>query len=153
MPQIMETKARGETGGTDRWTRWMPLKQVMHCTSLRPEPGQERTGPSPLPRYSARGVLRQAPAQASDCSTVAPTGAPSREVEMHEAGGVGSDPMGLMLGGKLALARVDVAVVERHSTPKPAAARAGVLQSRPPEAFDQRGIVARSWVRLCWGRA
>ncbi len=72
---------------------------------------------------------------------------------MHEVVIVGSDPTGLMLSGKLALARVDVAVVERRSTPELADSRAGELHSRPLEVFYQRGMVMRSWVRLCWGRA
>jgi len=56
---------------------------------------------------------------------------------------VGGGPTGLMLAGELALAGVDVAVVERRESQDLASARAGGLHSRTIEEFDQRGIAER----------
>ena len=56
---------------------------------------------------------------------------------------VGAGPTGLMLAGELALAGVDVAIVERRSDQTFADARAGGLHSRTIEVLDQRGIAER----------
>ena len=56
---------------------------------------------------------------------------------------VGAGPTGLVLGGELALAGVDVAIVERRPNQELAGSRAGGLSSRTLEVFDQRGIVDR----------
>src|ERR1700758_3267854 len=55
----------------------------------------------------------------------------------------GGGPTGLMLAGELALAKVDVAIVERRATHDLAGMRAGGLHSRTIEVFDQRGIADR----------
>jgi 2-polyprenyl-6-methoxyphenol hydroxylase-like FAD-dependent oxidoreductase len=55
----------------------------------------------------------------------------------------GGGPTGLMLAGELALAGVDVAVVERRASQDLMGARAGGLHSRTIEVFDQRGIADR----------
>jgi len=55
----------------------------------------------------------------------------------------GAGPTGLMLAGELALAGVDVAIVERRPNQELAGSRAGGLSSRTLEVFDQRGIVDR----------
>src|SRR5947208_15693639 len=73
----------------------------------------------------------------------------------------GGGPTGLMLAAELALARVDVAIVERRAGQELAGSRAGGLQSRTIEIFDQRGIADRflaegqvaqvngfAWIRL-----
>src|SRR6266446_5273671 len=52
-------------------------------------------------------------------------------------------PTGLMLAGELALAGVDVAVVERRPTQDLPGSRAGGLHSRTIEILDQRGIADR----------
>ena len=56
---------------------------------------------------------------------------------------VGGGPTGLMLAGELALAGVDVAIVERRLTQDIDGARAGGLHSRSIEVLDQRGIAER----------
>jgi 3-(3-hydroxy-phenyl)propionate hydroxylase len=55
----------------------------------------------------------------------------------------GAGPTGLMLAGELALAGVDVAIVERRPDQALAGSRAGGLSSRTLEVLDQRGIVDR----------
>ena len=74
---------------------------------------------------------------------------------------VGGGPTGLMLAGELALAEVDVAIVERRSSQDLTGSRAGGLHSRTIEVLDQRGIADRflsqgkvaqvagfAWIRL-----
>ena len=74
---------------------------------------------------------------------------------------VGGGPTGLMLAGELALAGVDVAVVERRPNQNLAGSRAGGLHARTIEVLDQRGIADRflaegktaqivgfAWIRL-----
>jgi 3-(3-hydroxy-phenyl)propionate hydroxylase len=55
----------------------------------------------------------------------------------------GGGPTGLMLAGELALAEVDVAIVERRANQDLPGLRAGGLHSRTIEIFDQRGIADR----------
>ena len=55
----------------------------------------------------------------------------------------GGGPTGLMLAGELALAGVDVAIVERRDSQELAGSRAGGLHSRTIEMLDQRGIADR----------
>jgi 2-polyprenyl-6-methoxyphenol hydroxylase-like FAD-dependent oxidoreductase len=55
----------------------------------------------------------------------------------------GGGPAGLMLAGELALAGVDVTIVERRANQELAGSRAGGLHPRTIELFDQRGIADR----------
>jgi 2-polyprenyl-6-methoxyphenol hydroxylase-like FAD-dependent oxidoreductase len=55
----------------------------------------------------------------------------------------GGGPTGLMLAGELALAGVDVAIVERRPSQDLPGSRAGGLHSRTIEILDQRGIADR----------
>ena len=55
----------------------------------------------------------------------------------------GGGPTGLMLAGELALARVDVAIVERRASQDLDGSRAGGLHARTIEVLDQRGIAER----------
>jgi 3-(3-hydroxy-phenyl)propionate hydroxylase len=55
----------------------------------------------------------------------------------------GGGPTGLMLAGELALASVEVAIVERRASQDLAGSRAGGLHSRTIEVLDQRGIADR----------
>ena len=55
----------------------------------------------------------------------------------------GGGPTGLMLAGELALAGVDVVIVERRASQDVDGSRAGGLHSRTIEVLDQRGIADR----------
>ncbi len=55
----------------------------------------------------------------------------------------GGGPTGMMLAGELALAGVDVVIVERRASQHLDGSRAGGLHSRTIEALDQRGIADR----------
>jgi 2-polyprenyl-6-methoxyphenol hydroxylase-like FAD-dependent oxidoreductase len=56
---------------------------------------------------------------------------------------VGAGPTGLMLAGELALAGVDVAIVERRTGQDVIGSRSGGLHARTIEVLDQRGIADR----------
>jgi 2-polyprenyl-6-methoxyphenol hydroxylase-like FAD-dependent oxidoreductase len=55
----------------------------------------------------------------------------------------GGGPTGLMLAAELALAQVDVVVLERRPSQELAGSRAGGLHSRTIEILDQRGVAER----------
>jgi 2-polyprenyl-6-methoxyphenol hydroxylase-like FAD-dependent oxidoreductase len=55
----------------------------------------------------------------------------------------GGGPTGLMLAAELALAGIDVVIVERRPSQELAGSRAGGLHARTIEIFDQRGIADR----------
>jgi 2-polyprenyl-6-methoxyphenol hydroxylase-like FAD-dependent oxidoreductase len=55
----------------------------------------------------------------------------------------GGGPTGLMLAGELALAGIDVVIVERRASQDLPGTRAGGLHARTIEVFDQRGIADR----------
>jgi 3-(3-hydroxy-phenyl)propionate hydroxylase len=61
----------------------------------------------------------------------------------HDVIVAGGGPTGLMLAAELALAGVDVAIVERRPTQARVGGRAGGLHARSLELLDQRGIVDR----------
>src|SRR5690348_5585625 len=55
----------------------------------------------------------------------------------------GGGPTGLMLAAELALARVDVALVERRENQDVLGTRARGLHARTLEVLDQRGVLQR----------
>jgi 2-polyprenyl-6-methoxyphenol hydroxylase-like FAD-dependent oxidoreductase len=55
----------------------------------------------------------------------------------------GAGPTGMVLAGELALAGVDVAMIERRASQELAGSRAGGLHARTLEVLDQRGIADR----------
>jgi 3-(3-hydroxy-phenyl)propionate hydroxylase len=55
----------------------------------------------------------------------------------------GGGPTGMMLAAELALAGIDVVIVEQRATPDPDRARAGGLHARTIEVLDQRGVADR----------
>jgi 2-polyprenyl-6-methoxyphenol hydroxylase-like FAD-dependent oxidoreductase len=64
-------------------------------------------------------------------------------VREHAVVIAGGGPAGMMLAGELALAEVDVAVLERRPDHVLVGSRAGGFHSRTIEVFDQRGIADR----------
>ncbi|MGB9034466.1 MAG: FAD-dependent monooxygenase, partial [Paeniglutamicibacter sp.] len=56
---------------------------------------------------------------------------------------VGSGPAGMMLAGELAVAGIDVEIMERRPTGALAESRAGGFHCRTIEILDQRGIADR----------
>ncbi len=61
----------------------------------------------------------------------------------HEVVIAGGGPAGMMLAAELALAKVDVALVERRPDHVLAGSRAGGFHSRTIEVLDQRGVADR----------
>ena len=61
----------------------------------------------------------------------------------HAVAIAGGGPTGLMLAGELALAGIDVVIVERRAGQDVDGSRAGGLHSRTIEVLDQRGIAER----------
>src|SRR5216110_3809466 len=61
----------------------------------------------------------------------------------HSVVVAGGGPTGLMLAGELALAGVDVVVVERRASQDLSGTRSRGLHSRTIEVLDQRGIAER----------
>jgi 3-(3-hydroxy-phenyl)propionate hydroxylase len=61
----------------------------------------------------------------------------------HDVVIAGGGPTGLMLAGELALAGVDVVIVERRASQDLPGRRAGGLHARTIEVLDQRGIAER----------
>ncbi|HTU46643.1 MAG TPA: FAD-dependent monooxygenase [Bryobacteraceae bacterium] len=61
----------------------------------------------------------------------------------HEVVIAGGGPTGLMLAGELALAGIDVSIIEKRDRHELAGLRAGGLHIRTIELLDQRGIADR----------
>jgi len=103
----------------------------------------------PLLIYSAPRGLRQDPGYAAKSLGEAKTqGAGGHQVGVDPMSDyavivAGAGPTGLMLAGELALAGVDVAIVERRASQDLTGSRAGGLHSRTIEVLDQRGIADR----------
>src|SRR4051794_4134710 len=64
-------------------------------------------------------------------------------MEEHSVVIVGAGPAGLMLAAELALAGVDLAILERRESQAVSGSRSGGLHARTIEVFDQRGIADR----------
>jgi 3-(3-hydroxy-phenyl)propionate hydroxylase len=64
-------------------------------------------------------------------------------VTKHEVAIAGGGPAGMMLAAELALAKVDVAIVEKRPDHVLVGSRAGGFHSRTIELFDQRGVADR----------
>ena len=71
------------------------------------------------------------------------TGPGSIGLKRHEVVIAGGGPTGLMLAAELALAGIDVVVVERRANQELDGRRAGGLHSRTLEVLDQRGVADR----------
>jgi len=67
----------------------------------------------------------------------------TRAAKGHAVVIAGGGPTGLMLAAELALAHIDVAVVERRASQELTGTRAGGLHARSIEILDQRGVAGR----------
>jgi 3-(3-hydroxy-phenyl)propionate hydroxylase len=74
---------------------------------------------------------------------VMPQSRPMTQITKHAVVIAGGGPTGMMLAAELALAKVDVAIVERRENQDLVGSRAGGLHSRTIEVLDQRGIAER----------
>src|SRR5262245_26593521 len=101
----------------------------------RPGSSRKTAGLKPKPRRWESRMRVSLPTNADRNRGVAMT--------EHAVVVVGGGPTGLMLAGELALAGVDVAIVERRASQDLAGSRAGGLHSRTIEVLDQRGIADR----------
>src|SRR5262245_4014308 len=77
--------------------------------------------------------------------TLSPARARQESTAMSEHAVViaGGGPTGMMLAAELALAGIDVAVVERRNSQELDGSRAGGLHARTIEVLDQRGVADR----------
>jgi 2-polyprenyl-6-methoxyphenol hydroxylase-like FAD-dependent oxidoreductase len=90
--------------------------------------------------YRSRGYVEPIVGLAVEAAGTRRGGAAVTEHAVVIAGG---GPTGLMLAGELALAGVDVAIVERRASQDLPGSRAGGLHARTIEVLDQRGIAER----------
>src|ERR671932_1962905 len=124
-----------------------------------PEKGLE-TSPRSC-RINARREARPTEMKERDARGVGEESGRGLPMTEHAVVIAGGGPTGLTLAGELALAGVDVAIVERRASQDLAGSRAGGLHSRTIEVLDQRGIADRflsqgqvaqvagfAWVRL-----
>src|SRR5688572_24536367 len=93
--------------------------------------------PQALPRVAQSPAQNQPPWDWSECMSERFSNTE------HAVVIAGAGPTGMMLAAELALAGVDVAIVERRTTPTLNGSRAGGLHARTIEVFDQRGIADR----------
>src|ERR1700685_2492725 len=105
--------------------------------------GTENSSSVPLSIYSGPGGLPQDPGRAAKSLAEAKTGMNWGLGKMraepkydHAVVVAGAGPTGLMLGCELALAGVDVAIVERRPNQDLVGSRAGALHSRTIEVLD-----------------
>ena len=96
-------------------------------------------GPFHFQGIAKRGSCGKAPVVPQ---TSRPCGV-KRGMHMNDVTIVGSGPTGLMLAGELALAGVDVEILERRTTSELVGTRARGFHSRTIEILDQRGLVDR----------
>src|SRR5579862_1689855 len=110
------------------------------CAEIKPIAGLAVQSPA---RCANAGV--RAAGLHGAVGTCRPAAGADRSLAMteHAVVVVGAGPTGLMLAGELALAGVDVAIVERRGSQNLAGSRAAGLHSRTIEVFDQRGIAER----------
>lgn len=104
--------------------------RTIEARSLLPLAGPYRKTPSPL-YLGSLSYPRLGRAEGSE------------GLGIYEVTIVGGGPTGLMVAGELALAGVDVEIIERRLTPNLIGSRARGFHSRTIEILDQGGIVDR----------
>lgn len=117
------------------------MEGIQFVDAHQEEPDRDIPPPTSI-LYRPRGLA----ARPGACSIIVRESKKPTEVGTmmnHAVVIAGGGPTGLMLAGELALARVDVAIVERRENQDLAGLRASGLHIRTIEVFDQRGIVDR----------
>src|SRR5580658_10014667 len=133
-PYLARRRSRGGAQGSEK-RRAIPAP--LHF-QLMPD-----TGACGKPRGMPHSSRPQARNAGAGGSKMHDESARSVAITKHAVVIAGGGPTGLMLAGELALARVDVAMVERRARQDLAGSRAGGLHSRTIEVLDQRGIADR----------
>src|SRR5580658_8672816 len=133
-PYLARRRSRGGAQGSEK-RRAIPAP--LHF-QLMPD-----TGACGKPRGMPHSSRPQARNAGAGGSKMHDESARSVAITEHAVVIAGGGPTGMMLAGELALARVDVAIVERRISPELAGSRAGGLHSRTIEVLDQRGIADR----------
>ena len=88
------------------------------------------------------GALRSADGSSGSAERVEERAGRMRATD-HAVVIAGGGPTGMMLAGELALAGIDVVIVERRASQELDGSRAGGLHSRTIEVLDQRGVAER----------
>src|SRR5690606_19631929 len=97
----------------------------------------------PCSKYGLPGDLYQAPARSACLRARREHSRNGRHGMSHAVVIAGGGPTGMMLGAELALAGIDVVIIERRPDQHPPGSRAGGLHARTLEILDQRGIADR----------
>src|SRR5690348_13494983 len=106
----------------------------------------EQRGPGLTAVGHGGSVMRSSfSVKTATCSTGCPATKAKEYPKMarHAVVIAGGGPTGMMLAAELAVAQVDVVIVERRAAPDPDRARAGGLHARTIEVLDQRGVADR----------
>src|SRR5262249_9310437 len=138
---LLSTPSIGRTGGLAARAR--SCRIVLHYRQILAETGGTNALDF-IDAWFARGPRTnggtRGPVQRSRCAVRAEERVALTDHAVVIAGG---GPTGLMLAAELALAQVDVAIVERRENQDLASVRAGGLHARTIEIFDQRGVADR----------
>ncbi len=127
-------------------TRAEAVSAAFRLGVIRRERGNRlRKAPAPwhFQTIPHRGACRKARVVTQHRQPFRTGGSRSHEMTGHAVVIAGGGPTGLMLAGELALAGVDVAIVERRASQDLPGSRAGGLHSRTLEILEQRGIADR----------
>src|SRR4029077_5832269 len=95
--------------------------------------------------YQPTWRLRQEPGRDPDFRTNPGIGGTrsDKPVDQHAIVIAGGGPTGMMLAAELALAKIDVVIVERRATQELDGSRSRGLHARTIEILDQRGVADR----------
>ena len=138
---------KGEIATKPRyWEGWLALRggQRYWCDIVRPHRTKRGPNSPPSSMYRAAGACSKAPVGAHNLrSNQNRRKEQGWRMTKHAMVIAGGGPTGMMLAAELALANVDVAIVERRPDHVLVGSRAGGFHSRTIEVLDQRGVADR----------